>query len=40
MQLWEAVFFFQVALFVLETKLIGGEWQGFVVRLWLWVGRC
>lgn len=35
MLLWEAVFFSKVALFILKTKLIGGEWQGFVVRPWL-----
>ena len=38
--LWEAVFFFKVALFILKTKLIGGEWQGFAVRPWLCVGSC
>lgn len=25
-------------LFILKTKLIGGEWKGFVVGPWLWVG--
>ena len=38
--LWEAVFVFKVALFTLKAKLIGGEWQGFVVRPWLCVGSC
>lgn len=38
--LLEAVFVFKVVLFTLKAKLIGGEWQGFVVRPWLCVGSC
>jgi hypothetical protein len=32
------IFFKVVLLFVLKTRLIGGEWQGLVVRPWLRVG--
>lgn len=38
--LWEAVFFSRVALLVLKAKLIGGEWQGSVVRPWLCAASC